>query len=79
MTHQEPKYIKGDGLNTPDLKLFVGAYLTISYWQADPKNKQQPTIHIKNDSQPGDSALSFHPNHAAQLSAVLSFINKQIN
>ena len=79
MTHQEPKHIKGDGVNTPDLKLFVGAYMTVTFWQADPENKQQPTIYIKNDNRSDNSLLSFHPNHVAQLVEVLAFINKQIN
>ncbi len=77
MTHEEPKYIKGDGINAPDLKLFAGAYITITYWQADPDNNQQPTIYVENDN--NNSALAFHSNHVAQLAAALSFINRQIN
>ncbi len=75
---QQPKHIKGDGINTPDLKLFVGAYMTVTYWQADPKNNKQSTIHIKSDGGPADSSLVIHPSNVDQLAQVLSFINQQI-
>ena len=78
MTQQEPKHIKGNGVTTPDLKLFVGAYITVTYWQADPKNNRQPTIYIKNDRQPGEVALILRPDQAGQLVEVLTFINEQV-
>ena len=76
---QDPKYLKGDGINSPDLKLFVGAYITVTYWQADPENNQQPVVYIKNDNRSDNAVLAFHSNHLEQLVDVLSFVNKQIN
>jgi len=79
VTQHEPKHIKGDGVTTPDLKLFVGAYITVTYWQADPQNNRQSTIYIKNDRQPGEVSLVVYPNQAAQLADVLSFISRQVD
>jgi len=79
VTQQEPKYIKGDGLTGPDLKLFVGAHITVTYWQADPENKQQPTVTIKNDRQPDEISLRLHSNEIASLANVLMYINGQVN
>ena len=79
MSQPEPKYVKGNGKSAPDLKLVVGAYMTVTYWQADPENNQQSTINIINDGQSDAARLTFHPSHAAQLADVLAFIHQQIN
>ena len=79
MSQPEPKYVKGNGKTTPDLKLVVGAYITVTYWQADPENNHQPTINIVNVGQQDETRLTMHPSHAAQLADVLTFIHKQLN
>ncbi len=78
-TEQSPKFVTGDGINTPDLKLFAGAYITITYWQASPDNNQRPIIYIKNDSQPEHSSIVIEPNLASQLANALVFIDQQVN
>ncbi len=78
IAQEKVKHVKGDGVNTPDLKLFAGAYMTVIYWQADPQNRQQPTIYIHNDNRPADAPLIIHPRNASRLVQVLSVLDNEI-
>jgi hypothetical protein len=79
MIKKAPYHKQGDGINEPDLTLYGGAYLTVTYWQADPGHGYQPTIYIKNDSHPNNVPVAISPHDAAKLSEILAFVHTQIN